>query len=192
MNKKEFRVLIKYCFLKGKNTVEAKTWLDFKSEVQSTVIRRTAHDEPAPKRGKPQQSASKVMKDNQQQLLHSVIGPFEGRNRRKTAAFEEKESAASPRQCTVSKPVKTMAKIHELCFELRPHPLYSPDLTLSDYFLFLYLKRIIAGKKFSSNDEKSPKLRPTLKQTTNRTTKMVSKSWRIAIISISPPNKMII
>ena len=28
MEKKEFRVSIKYCFLKGKNTVEAKTWLD--------------------------------------------------------------------------------------------------------------------------------------------------------------------
>ncbi|KAF7274313.1 hypothetical protein GWI33_013019 [Rhynchophorus ferrugineus] len=28
MDKKKFRVLIKYCFLKGKNTVEAKTWLD--------------------------------------------------------------------------------------------------------------------------------------------------------------------
>ncbi|KAF7282537.1 hypothetical protein GWI33_002571 [Rhynchophorus ferrugineus] len=28
MDKKEFSVLIKYCFLKGKNTVEAKTWLD--------------------------------------------------------------------------------------------------------------------------------------------------------------------
>ncbi|KAF7264095.1 hypothetical protein GWI33_000649, partial [Rhynchophorus ferrugineus] len=27
MDKKEFRVLIKYCFLKG-NTVEAETWLD--------------------------------------------------------------------------------------------------------------------------------------------------------------------
>ncbi|KAF7272503.1 hypothetical protein GWI33_014715 [Rhynchophorus ferrugineus] len=28
MDKKKFRVLIKYCFLKGKNTVKAKTWLD--------------------------------------------------------------------------------------------------------------------------------------------------------------------
>ncbi|KAF7279642.1 hypothetical protein GWI33_006890 [Rhynchophorus ferrugineus] len=28
MDKNEFRVLIKYCFLKGKNTVEAKTRLD--------------------------------------------------------------------------------------------------------------------------------------------------------------------
>ena len=28
MDKKEFRVLIKHCFLMGKNTVEAKKWLD--------------------------------------------------------------------------------------------------------------------------------------------------------------------
>ena len=28
MDKKEFRVLIKHCFLMGKNTVEAKQWLD--------------------------------------------------------------------------------------------------------------------------------------------------------------------
>ncbi|KAF7269991.1 hypothetical protein GWI33_017014 [Rhynchophorus ferrugineus] len=35
MDKKEFRVLIKYCFLKGKSTVEAKTWLD--AEVPDTA-----------------------------------------------------------------------------------------------------------------------------------------------------------
>ncbi|KAF7287120.1 hypothetical protein GWI33_002497 [Rhynchophorus ferrugineus] len=28
MDKKEFRVLIKYCFLMEENTAEAKTWLD--------------------------------------------------------------------------------------------------------------------------------------------------------------------
>ncbi|KAF7281320.1 hypothetical protein GWI33_004811 [Rhynchophorus ferrugineus] len=28
MDKKKLRVLIKYCFLKGKNIVEAKTWFD--------------------------------------------------------------------------------------------------------------------------------------------------------------------
>ncbi|KAF7265277.1 hypothetical protein GWI33_021270 [Rhynchophorus ferrugineus] len=28
MDEKKFRVLIKYCFLKGKNTIEARTWLD--------------------------------------------------------------------------------------------------------------------------------------------------------------------
>ncbi|KAF7271569.1 hypothetical protein GWI33_015555 [Rhynchophorus ferrugineus] len=35
MDKKEFRVLLKYCFLKGKNSIEAKTWLD--AEFPDTV-----------------------------------------------------------------------------------------------------------------------------------------------------------
>ncbi|KAF7271906.1 hypothetical protein GWI33_015272 [Rhynchophorus ferrugineus] len=39
MDKKEFRVLIKYCFLKGKNTVEAKTWLD--AEFSDTAPRKS-------------------------------------------------------------------------------------------------------------------------------------------------------
>ncbi|GFT82754.1 histone-lysine N-methyltransferase SETMAR [Nephila pilipes] len=51
------------------------------------------------------------------------------------------------------KSVKTMTKIHELGFELLPHPPYSPDLYPSDYFLFSDLKRMLAGKKFSSNEE---------------------------------------
>ncbi|KAF7272215.1 hypothetical protein GWI33_014984 [Rhynchophorus ferrugineus] len=36
MDKKEFRVLINYCFLIGKYTVEAKTWLD--AEFSDTAL----------------------------------------------------------------------------------------------------------------------------------------------------------
>ncbi|KAF7284817.1 hypothetical protein GWI33_021574 [Rhynchophorus ferrugineus] len=39
MDGKEFRVLIKYCFLKRNNTVEAKTWLD--AEFPDTVPRKS-------------------------------------------------------------------------------------------------------------------------------------------------------
>ena len=42
----------------------------------------------------------------------------------------KKESALSPRQSTMSQVDQTMAKLHELHFELLPHPLYSPDLAL--------------------------------------------------------------
>ncbi|VDM13837.1 unnamed protein product [Wuchereria bancrofti] len=45
-----------------------------------------------------------------------------------------------------------MAKLHELGYELLPHPLYSPDLTPSDYFLFADLKRMLAGKKFGIDE----------------------------------------
>ena len=41
----------------------------------------------------------------------------------------------------VHKSIKTMAKINELSFELLPHPPYSPDLALSDFYLIQNLKR---------------------------------------------------
>lgn len=46
-----------------------------------------------------------------------------------------------------------MAKLHELRYELLPHPPYSPDLAPSDYFLFPNLKRWLQGKKFYTNEE---------------------------------------
>jgi hypothetical protein len=33
------------------------------------------------------------------------------------------------------------------------HPPYSPDLALSDFHLFLHLKKHLAGKKFDDDDE---------------------------------------
>jgi [histone H3]-lysine36 N-dimethyltransferase SETMAR len=53
----------------------------------------------------------------------------------------------------VHKSVKTTAKLHELGYELLPYPPYSPDLAPSDFFLFADLKRMLAGKKFSTNEE---------------------------------------
>lgn len=49
--------------------------------------------------------------------------------------------------------VVTMAKIHELGYELLPHPAYSPDLAPCDYFLFPNLKKWLGGKRFGSNEE---------------------------------------
>jgi len=47
----------------------------------------------------------------------------------------------------------TMAKLHELKFELLPHTPYSPDLVPSDYYLFADLKKMLQGKRFGSNEE---------------------------------------
>ena len=51
------------------------------------------------------------------------------------------------------KSMKMITKLHELGFELLPHPPYSPDLAPSDYFLFTNLKRMLAGKKFNVVEE---------------------------------------
>ena len=51
------------------------------------------------------------------------------------------------------KSIATMAKLHELHFELLPHPPYSPDLVTSEYDLLADLKRMLQGKRFGSNEE---------------------------------------
>ncbi|KAF7272807.1 hypothetical protein GWI33_014439 [Rhynchophorus ferrugineus] len=94
MDKKEFRVLIKYCFLKGKNTVETKAW----QENQLSRIGMLTFDQKQ-RRVDDSEQCLRMIKRNKPEFLHRyvtmVIGSFEGRNRRKTAVFEEKESAAS-------------------------------------------------------------------------------------------------
>ena len=49
--------------------------------------------------------------------------------------------------------IAMMARLHELHFELLPHPPYSPDLAPSNYWLFVDLKRMLLGKRFGSNEE---------------------------------------
>ena len=51
------------------------------------------------------------------------------------------------------KSIATMAKLHELPFELLLHPPYSLDVALDDYWLFADLKRIFQGERFGSNEK---------------------------------------
>jgi [histone H3]-lysine36 N-dimethyltransferase SETMAR len=67
--------------------------------------------------------------------------------KKKTAQFEEKKVLYRQDNALCHKSIKTTAKLHELCYELLPHPPYSPDLAPIDLFLFADLKRMLAGKK---------------------------------------------
>jgi len=46
-----------------------------------------------------------------------------------------------------------MGNLRDLHYELLEHPPYSPDLVLSDFCLFPKLKIVLAGQRFSSNQE---------------------------------------
>ena len=66
-------------------------------------------------------------KNHQLWILYSIIGEFEGRNHQKMATNEEEEKKCSftkTMHC-VTKLIATMAKLHELHFELFLHPPYS-------------------------------------------------------------------
>lgn len=61
--------------------------------------------------------------------------------------------------------VIAMAKIHELKFELLPHPPYSPDLAPCDFHLFPNLKKWLGGKRFMTTSKQQIVI---LKISTNR------------------------
>ena len=46
-----------------------------------------------------------------------------------------------------------MATIRDCGYELLEHPPYSPDLAPSDYYLFSFLKKHLAGTRFYTDDE---------------------------------------
>ena len=63
----------------------------------------------------------------------------------------------------------TMAKLHELKWQLLPHPPYSPDLAPSDFHLFGVLKDPLRGRHFGNESE--------LKSAVNEVVKGMSKEW---------------
>jgi histone-lysine N-methyltransferase SETMAR len=48
---------------------------------------------------------------------------------------------------------KSQAATQQCGFQQLNHPLYSPDLVPSDYFLFRVMKKFLRGKRFSSDEE---------------------------------------
>lgn len=82
-----------------------------------------------------------------------------------------------------------MAKIHELVFKLLPHPPYSPDLRSCNYFLFADLKRMLAGKKFSSIEEVIAETEAYFEAKDKSYYKYGIKNCRVAIISVTPLNR---
>ena len=70
---------------------------------------------------------------------------FEGRNHQKIATNEEEKVLFHQDIALCHKPIVTMAKLHELHFELLPHPSYSPATT--------GCLQTSKEKRFGSNEE---------------------------------------
>jgi len=59
-------------------------------------------------------------------------------------------SFMTTRQCMSA---KSQAAIRQCGFQQLNHPPYSLDLAPSDYFLFQVMKKVLRGKRFSSDEE---------------------------------------
>ena len=72
--------------------------------------------------------------------------------REKRPGLQRKKIIFHQDNAPAHKSVLTMAKINELKYDLLDHPPYSPDLAPSDFYVFPNLKKILAGKRFTSNE----------------------------------------
>ena len=66
--------------------------------------------------------------------------------------FEKAEPIQSPAKCEVRSVIR-FRKTKGERWDILDYPPYSPDLTPSDFHLFLQLKEHLAGKKFDDDDE---------------------------------------
>lgn len=150
-----------------------ETWLHhYTPESNRQSAEWTARDEPHPKRGKTQQSAGKVMASvfwdargiifidylEKGQTINSdyytaLLEQLKDEIAKKRPHLKKKKVLFHQDNAPCHRSITTMAKLHELGYELLPHPPYSPDLAPSDFFLFADLKRMLAGKKFRTNEE---------------------------------------
>ncbi|KAF7282499.1 hypothetical protein GWI33_002602 [Rhynchophorus ferrugineus] len=133
-----------------------ETWLHHFTPSNRQSSEWTARNEPAPKCGKTQQSAGKSMASILWDTHRIIFIEYLVKGRtmnsdyyialfdRSKAEIAEKRPYLMKKKvllhqdnASCHKSVKMMAKIHELGFELVPHPPYSPDLAPSDYYLLL-------------------------------------------------------
>ncbi|GFU02053.1 putative DD34D transposase [Trichonephila clavipes] len=132
-----------------------ETWFHhFTPESNRQSAEWTALDEPTPKSGKTQKSAGKVMASvfwdthgiilidylKKEKTINSdyyvaLLERLKDEIAEKRPHLKKKKVLLHQDNAQCHKSMKSMAKSHELGFELLPHPPYSPDLVPSDLFL---------------------------------------------------------
>ncbi|KMQ87583.1 mariner transposase [Lasius niger] len=150
-----------------------ETWIHhYTPESKQQSKQWTVSGESAPKKAKTVLSAGKVMAtvfwDSQGIILidylqkgQSITGAYyatllnrlDEELRTKRPRLMKKKLLFHQDNAPAHTSVVAMAKVHELGYELLPHPPYSPDLAPCDFFLFPNLKIWLGGKRFSSNEK---------------------------------------
>lgn len=90
---------------------------------------------------------------SKQLLCHVKFDCLKEDLQKKTAQTGAQESLLPQDNTPSHESTISMAKLSEFGFQLRPHPLYTPELVLSDFFLFVDLKILLGGRKFSSSED---------------------------------------
>ena len=150
-----------------------KTWVHhFQPETKQQSKQWKHHGSPAPKKAKSVISAGKVMvsvfRDSEGVLLidylskgQTVTGSYYAnllRQLRQKIKENRREKLSlgllfHQENVPAHKSAVALAAIHDCGFQLVEHPSYSPDLVLSDYYLFPKLKSYLCGNHLATDDD---------------------------------------
>ena len=159
-------------FLRRYITVD-ETWIHhYTPETKEQSKQWVTGGDPAPKKAKTVKSADKVMatifwdargiiqidylqkgRTINGEYYASLLDRLSEEIKKKRPHFAKKKVLFHQDNAPVHTCAVAIAKIHELRFELLPHPPYSPDLAPCDFFLFPNMKKWLAGKRFMSNED---------------------------------------
>ena len=150
-----------------------ETWIHhFTPDSKRASAEWRGEGESRPKRPKTQQSAGKVMASvfwdmhgillidflpkgqtiNRDYYI-ALLDRLENAIKKKRPQMAKKKPSFQQDNAPVHKSMKTIVKLNDLRFELLTHPPYSPDLAPSNFYLFADLKKMLQGKRFSSDDK---------------------------------------
>jgi hypothetical protein len=73
--------------------------------------------------------------------------------------------------------IKSMAKISELQMQRAPHPPYSPDISLLDFWFFGYAKNLLAGRKFEDAADLEAAIQQIAESVSKSELQRVFESW---------------
>lgn len=150
-----------------------ETWIHhYTPESKQQAARWTAQGERQPRRPKTQQSSGKVLasvfwdadgillidylehgKTINADYYVALLDRLDAILREKRKRTQRKNILFLHDNAPAHKAHKSMNKLEQLRYELVEHPPYSPDLAPSDYYLFPNLKKMLQGRRFTSNEE---------------------------------------
>ena len=147
--------MIRSCFRVIKRNFCVDSWQLVKDGsiiTQLSPIDCLQTDESRSKRPKTQRLFGK-RRNNNWRVLCYINGKIWRGDNEKRPHLKKKKILFHQDNAIAQSSIKEMVKLDSLGYEFLSHPLYSSDLSPSDYYLFHNLKRWLQEKRFHTNEE---------------------------------------
>jgi hypothetical protein len=114
---------------------------------------------------------------NAASFVEQILSKFELLPDGQFAKSQKKIFTIDTDNCPIDRSQETIKTIRSMNIQIAPHPPYSPDLELSDFFLFDHLKERMIGLEFESPEDLLEWIRATLDNILKPVFEKVFMTW---------------